>query len=76
MDPYDLTMIVFLSKTNLSSGLNLYNNDKNEYVHIKYVQNRAVIFHSQRFHKSHLNFGNNIDNGRLTLNGFIKFNDR
>ena len=55
-DPSDLTMIVFLAKTNLNSGLNLYNNESNETVHIKYVQNRAVIFHSRRLHKSHLNF--------------------
>lgn len=72
-DPADLTMIVFLGKTNLESGLNLYDNEKKEVVHIKYVQNRAVIFHSRRFHKSHLNFGENIGNGRLTLNAFIEF---
>ena len=72
-DPSDLTMIVFLAKTNLNSGLNLYNNESNETVHIKYVQNRAVIFHSRRLHKSHLNFGDNIDNGRLTLNAFMEF---
>tara|TARA_B100000963_G_scaffold326688_1_gene313924 strand:+ start:3049 stop:3579 length:531 start_codon:yes stop_codon:yes gene_type:complete len=72
-DPCDLTMIVFLAKTNLDSGLNLYDNINNEIVHIKYVQNRAVIFHGRRLHKSHLNFGDNIDNGRLTLNAFIEF---
>ena len=66
-------MIVFLAKTNLDSGLNLYDNVNNEIVHIKYVQNRAVIFHGRRLHKSHLNFGDNIDNGRLTLNAFIEF---
>ncbi len=72
-DPADLTMIVFLAKTNLNSGLNLYDNKDNEIVHIKYVQNRAVIFHSRRFHKSHLNFGDSIENGRLTLNAFMTF---
>ena len=72
-DPADLTMILFLAKTNLNSGLNLYDIVSDETAHIKYVQNRAVIFNSRTLHKSHLNFGNNIDNGRLTLNAFIKF---
>ena len=74
-DSGDLTMIVFLAKTNLNSGLNLYNIVSDQTTHIKYVQNRAVIFNSRTLHKSHLNFGNNIDNGRLTLNAFIKFED-
>jgi len=72
-DPDDLTMIVFLSKTNLKSGLNLYDESHQETVNIKYVQNRAVIFDSKRLHKSGLNFGDNIDNGRLTLNSFINY---
>ena len=74
-DSGDLTMIVFLAKTNLNSGLNLYNIVSDQTTHIKYVQNRAVIFNSRTPHKSHLNFGDNIDNGRLTLNAFIKFED-
>ena len=72
-DPSDLTMIVFLAKTNLNSGLNLYSSDNDEIVNVKYIQNRAVIFHSKRLHKSHLNFGKNINDGRLTLNSFIEF---
>ena len=72
-DASDLTMIVFLGKTNLDSGLNLYDNNNQEIEQIKYDQNRAMIFHSRRFHKSHLNFGDNIDNGRLTLNCFLEF---
>tara|TARA_B100001057_G_C22752604_1_gene912403 strand:+ start:728 stop:1252 length:525 start_codon:yes stop_codon:yes gene_type:complete len=72
-DPDDLTMIVFLAKTNLNSGLSLYNKDKEETTSIKYVQNRAVIFNGKNLHKSSLNFGDNIDNGRLTLNCFINF---
>tara|TARA_Y100001980_G_C14399838_1_gene196447 strand:- start:104 stop:628 length:525 start_codon:yes stop_codon:yes gene_type:complete len=72
-DPDDLTMIVFLGKTNLNSGLSLYNIDKEETTSIKYVQNRAVIFDGRNLHKSSLNFGDNIENGRLTLNCFINF---
>ncbi len=70
---HDLTMIVFLSKTNLKSGLNLYDEEKQENLNVKYVQNRAVLFDSKKFHKSALNFGTNIDNGRLTINSFIDF---
>ena len=51
--------------------INLIDND--EIVNVKYIQNRAVIFHSKRLHKSHLNFGKNINDGRLTLNSFIEF---
>tara|TARA_A100000164_G_scaffold185914_1_gene165046 strand:- start:56 stop:586 length:531 start_codon:yes stop_codon:yes gene_type:complete len=72
-DPDDITMIVFLAKTNLNSGLSLYNKDKEETTSIKYVQNRAVIFDGKNLHKSSLNFGDNIENGRLTLNCFIRF---
>ena len=66
-DASDLTMIV-LGKTNLDSGLNLYDNHNQEIVHIKYVQNRAGYFIVEDS-QSHLNF-DNIDNGRLTLNCF------
>jgi hypothetical protein len=72
-DSTDLTMIVFLSKTNLNSGLSIYNINKEETHHIKFVQNRAVIFDGKQNHKSSLNYGDNIDNGRITLNGFINF---
>ena len=72
-DPDDLTMIVFLAKTNLNSGLSLYNKDKQETTSIKFVQNRAVIFDGRNLHKSSLNYGDSIENGRLTLNCFINF---
>lgn len=72
-DPDDWTMIVFLSETNLKSGLSIYNNDNEETQNIKFVQNRAVIFNGRQPHKSSLNYGDNIDNGRLTLNCFINF---
>lgn len=72
-DPDDWTMIVFLSETNLKSGLSIYNNDNEETQNIKFVQNRAVIFNGRQPHRSSLNYGDNIDNGRLTLNCFINF---
>lgn len=72
-DPDDYTMIVFLSKTNLKSGLNIYDENKQETQNIKFVQNRAVIFDSKQYHRSSLNYGDNINNGRLTLNCFINF---
>ena len=72
-DPDDITMIVFLSKTNLKSGLSIYDENKQETQNIKFVQNRAVLFDGKQFHRSSLNYGDNIDNGRLTLNCFINF---
>ena len=72
-DPDYLTMIVFLAKTNFKSGLNIYDEEKNETTNIKYQQNRAVLFDSKKFHKSASNFGNDINDGRLTLNCFINF---
>ena len=69
----DWTMIVFLSETNLKSGLSIYDKNKQETQNIKFVQNRAVLFNGKQFHRSSLNYGDSIDNGRLTLNCFINF---
>ena len=71
-DPDDLTMIVYLSKTNLNSGTAIYpdNSDEPETI-VKFVQNRCVIFDSKKRHRSLNNHGTNLDNGRLTLNTFL-----
>lgn len=64
--------IVFLSKTNTDSGTLFYDRDKKTVLHkISAVENTAVFFHGNIFHKSGLNYGDNIDNGRLTLNSFF-----
>ena len=69
----DTTMIVFLSKTNLNSGLCIYDEEKQVTHDIKFIQNRAVIFDGRQYHKSKLNYGDSIDNGRLTLNCFMNY---
>jgi hypothetical protein len=66
------TLIVYLSDTNLNSGTVLYPNNSDEPdIIIKSIQNRAVLFDAKKRHKSLLNYGDSIENGRLTLNIFI-----
>ena len=66
------TLIIYLSDTNLNSGTALYpeNSDIPDTI-IKAKQNRAILFDAKRRHKSLLNYGNNIEDGRLTLNVFL-----
>ena len=71
-DPVDYTLMVYLSKTNLNSGTILYDKNENPTQTINFVQNRAVIFPGHIKHKSMLNYGNNLDDGRLTLNCFME----
>jgi hypothetical protein len=70
-DPNFATLIVFLSETNLKSGTCLYDENKNVTNTINFVQNRALLFNSQTNHKSLNNYGEDLQNGRLTLNCFI-----
>jgi len=69
------TCIIYLNNTNYDSGTQIFNEvTKQEYKVIndtKYVKNTAVIFDSSTPHKSVLNFGSDIHNGRLTLNAFF-----
>ena len=72
---HDLSLLVYLSETNLNSGTCLYEEDDGPpSTTINFVQNRALLFDSNVLHKSLHNHGNDIDNGRLTLNCFIKNN--
>ena len=66
-------MIVYLAETNLKSGTAIYNDKNEETQSAKFVQNTAFLFAGKQLHGSILNYGDNIDNGRLTLNCFIKF---
>ena len=70
-DPFFATLMVFLSETNLKSGTCLYDENKNVTDTINFVQNRALLFDSKKYHKSLNNYGDNLQNGRLTLNCFI-----
>ena len=72
-DPCDYTLIVFLSETNLKSGTALYPPRSNTPdVMANFVQNRAFLFKGYIRHKAIHNHGDSIENGRLTLNCFIK----
>lgn len=72
-DPDDITMIIFLGKTNLNSGLHIYNEKQEETEYVKYIQNRAVLFNGRSYHKPGNSYGDSVENGRLTLNCFINF---
>jgi len=64
--------IVYLSDSNYNSGTCFYDEDKKTVVHkAGFVQNTCVFFNPKILHKSVLNYGTNINNGRLTLNAFF-----
>ena len=67
------SLIVYLSQ-NLDSGTNFYQETKDkEDMVISMLKNRCILFDSHTNHKSKLNFGNNLEDGRLTMNGFISY---
>tara|TARA_R100001530_G_scaffold136319_1_gene116407 strand:- start:110 stop:625 length:516 start_codon:yes stop_codon:yes gene_type:complete len=66
------TLMVYLSETNLNSGTILYNDEHQPTTTVNFVQNRAFLFKSELWHSSLNNHGNNIEDGRLTLNCFLK----
>jgi len=68
---HDYSFLIYLNKDNLNSGTYIYNEDKQIISDIKYIQNRFVIFTSSYNHMGYGHFGNNSENGRLTINGFI-----
>jgi len=66
------TLLVYLSDTNLKSGTCFYENTgSNPSTTVNFVQNRALLFDADIRHKSLLDYGKDIDDGRLTLNCFI-----
>jgi hypothetical protein len=71
-DPYEYTLMVYLSDTNLKSGTALYpsNGDVPDTM-INFKQNRAFLFKGSYRHMAIHNHGDSIENGRLTLNCFI-----
>jgi len=78
VDPADFSLIIYLSPTNLTSGTKFYTtleetDIEKETMFVKCVQNRAVLFHSGIAHAAYKNFGEDINDGRLTLNAFLKF---
>ena len=71
----DYTLLVYLSDTNLNSGTGLFDDNNNLITDFKFIKNRAIIFDTSYNHKSKLNYGDSIDDGRLTLNCFIRLLD-
>jgi len=73
----DFAYLLYLSKSNKNSGTKMYDScdaDKNDEKHfVEFVQNRFVLFSSDIPHMSYGNHGTNIDNGRLTINGFCTY---
>ena len=69
----DYSMLVNLSKTNFKSGTAFYDDDNNEILNSKFVQNRALLFKSGILHSAFGHHGKDINDGRLTMNGFFKF---
>lgn len=76
-DPVDWAYLIYLSDTNLTSGTKMYStidskkDAENTFIH--FVQNRVVMFDSSTPHMAWNNHGQNMDNGRLTINGFCKY---
>jgi hypothetical protein len=71
-DLQDYSFLIYLNNTNLNSGTYLYNESNELISDIKYVQNRFVLFNCSYSHMGYGHFGTSPENGRLTINGFIK----
>ena len=70
--PKKYSSIVYLNN-NIDSGTNFYASNLDiPLVTVKSVKNRCVFFDSSIRHGSILNYGNDINDGRLTVNGFIE----
>tara|TARA_R110000823_G_C15858019_1_gene492870 strand:- start:295 stop:846 length:552 start_codon:yes stop_codon:yes gene_type:complete len=71
--------IIYMSQTNLQSGTKIFSDDttdvKNtkENLFVNFVQNRILLFDVSVPHMAWLNHGKNIDDGRLTINGFCNY---
>lgn len=64
------TLLVYLSESNLESGTTFYTNEEEVLLDLSFFQNAAVFFDGRISHKSKLNYGDSIENSRMTLNIF------
>ena len=72
--PDDFSFLVYLSDTNLDSGTCLYEEQNGKpSLTVNFLQNRALLFDSNQWHRSMNNHGHSINDGRLTLNCFIRY---
>ena len=69
----DFAWLFYLSKTNLESGTKFYTDDEEETSFVRFVQNRFVIFDCNIKHMAFNNYGKDINDGRLTINGFASY---
>jgi|TARA_R100001460_G_scaffold65438_1_gene105758 hypothetical protein len=66
------SVLIFLSDTNLESGTAFFDDKDNMVDRIGFVHNRALLFDGQKYrHMSLKNYGDSIDNARLTINTFF-----
>jgi|TARA_B110000438_G_C15571884_1_gene545770 hypothetical protein len=72
-DNTDWAYLIYISKTNLDSGTKFYTEDDKEHTHIGFVQNRAVFFDCHIRHMAFNNHGTDMNDGRLTINGFCEY---
>jgi hypothetical protein len=70
-DSHDHAMLIYLNKTNVTSGTYIYDKEKNIIGDIKYVQNRMAMYNGNYFHMGYGHFGENSVDGRLSVNCFI-----
>ena len=68
----DLAALIYLSETNFDSGTYLFDENEKLINNIVAVKNRAVIYSAKYNHMGYGHFGTNINDGRLTINCFIK----
>ena len=66
------SLIIYISETNLKSGTKLFCKDNNTITDFKFVQNRLILFDSTYKHSAYGHHGNDINDSRLTINGFIR----
>jgi len=72
MDGCIYSMLIYLSNTNLNSGTKFFDNKDQMVNDFKFVKNRLVCFDARYRHTAYGHHGDNIDNCRLTINGFIR----
>jgi|TARA_R110002074_G_scaffold87944_1_gene194029 hypothetical protein len=74
---YDWAFLLYISDTNLESGTKMYGTNNTpkdgDDIFIKFKQNRMVVFDSSVPHMAWGNHGKDLNDGRLTINGFCEY---
>ena len=75
---FDWAYTLYMSDTNLKSGTTMYESEdsdiEDDNVFVKFVQNRIVLFDVTVPHMVWHAYGKDIDDGRLSVNGFCSYN--